>query len=812
MGIKVASNFFQITCDPKEVLYQYDVTFTPELRLFDVHVQSKIEAAVNSHLSELSPFFRKGSELFSRKSLSAIVAVVENITDGQGTPVSVTVSISLTPDLVPIQSNSKDMTILYSYILDKLAGFKSHQKLGNLYYNKAGRENEKLQVIGGFSCSAGFMAEIGHYLTVDSLYRAVHRKSILESMMSYIDSLMSEVPIDPASPPQIDIQSEWRRRCENTLVFAYNNGKVYRIKKVRFDLNPMSPLVLTGKKKRAPGALSYIDFYRRFYNRIIYDPNQPLLEAYSEKRSETVLLVPELCALTGLTDEMKKDRMLMHEVLQYSRVGTGDKLNQSVAICRDLFNGSISAPVVVDTASSSGKARQLMKDWKCSLSQVPARIDARVLEPCEVSFGQKRYVVEDGNFQRWTRNGSQCPVQLNRWIVIHTEQDRQLVDMWLRSMKELGGSGFSMHFAEPLRIVMGGNSDELRRILLDAVTPDIQLVMLFTPQKDSNRLYRVLKNVTTTVRPCISQVVKSETMRKRQSIVAIVTRVVMQISAKLLGPLWHINLETPLTPMMNEPTMIVGIDTFENKEFPRKSVIGFVASMDAFVSQYFSTTVLIDEIPRDDPVKYHDRVSQKIRHCMHEAFEAFADANEGVLPTNIVVYRNSVSKQEMKRVGQFDIEAILDSVKATNSETWDDHSKTKECAYDPHITYIMCMKNVPARFFLMGSPDGARNPPPGTVLEHVAPDSDLYSFYLVNQHVSRGSAAPTQYVVGYESSQFSVDAIQNLTFRLSHMYYNFPGAVRLPAPAQYAKKLAHMVATSVQAEVHPRLRETLYYL
>lgn len=813
MAIKLASNFFQISCDLKESLFVYDVSFTPELRSFSFPVQSAIEESVNSRLDTFRPFFRKGRLLYSRREVSLPSFEVE-VTDEHGVVNSVSVVIDGVAGQFPTLPSSKHMSVLYEFILDKLVGFKAHQKLGNLFYSSAGRENDKIQVIGGFSCSAGFMNEVGHYLTVDSLYRAIHRKNLLESMISFCDSLVGEPQWADADP-----QGEWHRRCSNSLIFSYVSGKVYRVKQVRFDLHPSSAFILTGSKAKqwanaSTASISYVDFYRRFYNRLIYDSNQPLLEAYSEKRSETVILVPELCALTGLTDEMKKDRMLMHEVLQYSRVGTGDKLNQCVAICRDLFNGTTSAPVI-DTSSSSGKARQLMKEWKCSLSHVPARVEARVLEPCEVSFGQKRYVVEDGNFQRWTRNGSQCPVQLNRWIVIHTEPDRQLADMWLRSMRELGGSGFGMHFGEPLRIVMSGNPEELNRILLDQITPDIQLVMMFTPQKDSNKLYRIFKTVTSTVRPCITQVVKSETMRKRQSIVAIVTRVVMQISAKLLGPLWHVNLETPLTPMMSEPTMIVGIDTFESKEFPRKSVLGFVASLDAFVSQYFSTSVLIDESPQ---AQYFDLVAQKIRLCMHEAFEAFADSNEGILPTNIFIYRNSVSKQEMKRIGQCEIEAILDSVKATNSETWEQNhngvpsSKTKECAYDPSITYIMCMKHVPARFFMMGSPEGAKNPPPGTVLDPVSPGSDLYSFYLVNQHVSRGSAAPTQYIVGYDSSCFTVDAVQNLTFKLSHMYYNFPGAVRLPAPAQYAKKLAHMVASSVQAQVHPRLKETLFYL
>ena len=819
-AVKLASNFFQITCDPKENLFAYSLNFEPHFGAFDESTQRNIEKQCNHLMADFFPYFRKGSRLYSRKQMETVNHKLEVLVDGE--TIAVTIMISPIESLSPMNANSRESSVLFEYILEKLAGYKHHQKLGHLFFSKSGREDEKMQVIGGFTSSAGHMAGIGHFLTVDSLFRAVHRRNVLESMVANIDSLMAESP--SYSPSVDDIQSEWKRRCENAVIIAYNNGRVYRVKRVRFDLNPTCVFTMKSKKGNPPMSISYADFYRRFYNRIVYDYNQPLLEVEAEKRSESVLLIPEFCALTGLTEEMRKDRMLMHEVLQYSRIGTSDKLNQCVAICRELFSGSTNAPVI-DTESFSGKARQLMKDWKCSLSHVPARVEARVLDPCEVSFGNKRYLVEDGNFQRWTRNGSQCPVQLSRWIVIHTEQDRQLVEMWLRSMRELGGGGFGMHFGDPLRLIMSGNPEELRGLLLDNITADIQLVMMFTPQKDSRKVYQILKQVTTTVRPCITQVVKSETMRKRQSVVAIVTRVVMQISAKMLGPLWHVNLDPNTTPMMAEPTMIVGIDTFENKEHPRKSVIGFVASTDAFISQYYSTTVMIDDLvasSRDDrnEGRYHELVAQKIRLCMHEAFEAFADSNEGILPTNIVVYRNSVAKSDMKKIGQFEVEAILDSIKATNSETWEqaggmtpqDDPRTKECAYDPSVTYIMCMNNVPARFFMMGSPEGPKNPPPGTVLDPVAPGTDHYSFYLVNQHVSRGSATPTHYIVGYDSSPFTVDAIQNLTFRLSHMYYNFPGGVRLPAPAQYAKKLANMVATSVQADVHPRLRETLYYL
>jgi aubergine len=54
--------------------------------------------------------------------------------------------------------------------------------------------------------------------------------------------------------------------------------------------------------------------------------------------------------------------------------------------------------------------------------------------------------------------------------------------------------------------------------------------------------------------------------------------------------------------------------------------------------------------------------------------------------------------------------------------------------------------------------------------------------------------------------------MENNLCLLSSMYYNWPGAVRVPAPCQYAHKLVTLIGTSVKKQVSDKLLDKLFYL
>ena len=87
-----------------------------------------------------------------------------------------------------------------------------------------------------------------------------------------------------------------------------------------------------------------------------------------------------------------------------------------------------------------------------------------------------------------------------------------------------------------------------------------------------------------------------------------------------------------------------------------------------------------------------------------------------------------------------------------------------------------------------------------------------YDFFLVSQSVRQGTVNPTSYNMVRDTSGLKPEHLQKLTYKLTHLYYNWPGTVRVPAPCQYAHKLALLVGDSLHKVPSNKLDDLLYYL
>uniref|UniRef100_A0A8C7R1S7 Piwi domain-containing protein n=1 Tax=Oncorhynchus mykiss TaxID=8022 RepID=A0A8C7R1S7_ONCMY len=87
------------------------------------------------------------------------------------------------------------------------------------------------------------------------------------------------------------------------------------------------------------------------------------------------------------------------------------------------------------------------------------------------------------------------------------------------------------------------------------------------------------------------------------------------------------------------------------------------------------------------------------------------------------------------------------------------------------------------------------NLPLRTVLDHTVTNRDwVYFFYLMAHHIQQGCGLPTHYISVYNTANLSPDHFSKvrLTFKMCHMYWNWPWTIQVPVPYKYGLKLAYL--------------------
>jgi len=237
-------------------------------------------------------------------------------------------------------------------------------------------------------------------------------------------------------------------------------------------------------------------------------------------------------------------------------------------------------------------------------------------------------------------------------------------------------------------------------------------------------------------------------------------------------------------------TMVIGYDTYHDSAQKGRSAGALVASLNKTFTKYLSVANL-----HTNPAQELD---DNICPAIARALRKYNDLN-GEMPQRIILYRDGVGDGQINYVLEHEIKAIEKCFQAAGINQ-----------ADLKFTYIIVSKRINTRFFRMnGKPS---NPPSGTVVDSDVTLPERYDFFLVSQSVNQGTVNPTSYNVVKDTSGLLPKHIQALTYKLTHLYYNWPGTVRVPAPCQYAHKLAFLVGESLHKEPSPELQETLFYL
>lgn len=358
---------------------------------------------------------------------------------------------------------------------------------------------------------------------------------------------------------------------------------------------------------------------------------------------------------------------------------------------------------------------------------------------------------------------------LNTWGIFHGDRDAQAANQFKSTFKQcLDQVGYESQDPAVHAVRGAMRSDGWIKALKEQLNDGVQMVVLIIPgQKGKSQLYDDLKRFLLTEYPIPSQVVLANTISRGKNLRSIVSKILIQVNAKLGGIPWAVdNL-----PFMDKPTMICGLDVFHATALGKKSVLALSASMNNSATTYWSTSVVQDDVGQE--------ASNSLCTGMSSACEAFKRAN-GAFPARIIFYRDGVGEGQVQGVCGAEISQIKQALAGLGLG-----DTTK-------LMYINTSKRVNTRLF-GGQPGRYQNPLPGTVVDQAITDKDVYEFYLVSVAARQGMTTPTRYTVVYDTIGGSPHQIEHLTYKLCYTYYNVSGAIKEPSVIRYAHRLAALV-------------------
>lgn len=195
---------------------------------------------------------------------------------------------------------------------------------------------------------------------------------------------------------------------------------------------------------------------------------------------------------------------------------------------------------------------------------------------------------------------------------------------------------------------------------------------------------------------------------------------------------------------------------------------------------------------------------------MKQSLQQFFAVNR-FLPDTIIVYRDGVGDGMLGGVVNHEVPQLVETFRQFDER------------YTPRLSVVVVKKRIHTRMFATSN-DRLENPPPGTIVDTDAVHKGWYDFFLVSQsvrqgrtffapsHLSTGTVTPTHYHVVYDSTGIAPEHMQLLTYKMCHLYYNWAGTIRVPAPCQNAHKVAYLAGKSLHRSPGQKLSHLLYYL
>ncbi|XP_078522505.1 piwi-like protein 2 [Lissotriton helveticus] len=744
-------NLIRINCQNEHV-YQYHVTFSP-----NVECKSMRFGMMKEHkdvTGDVTAF--DGLILYLPIKLQTTV----NLKSQRRTDdTEINIKIQMTKILEP----TSDLCIpFYNVVFRRVMRILDMKLVGRNFFDPSSAtvlHQYRLQVWPGYAASIR-RTDGGLFLLADVAHKVIRNDSVLDIM----NILYQET--------KEHFKDECTKQLIGNIVITRYNNRTYRIDDIDWNKTPKEKFTMADSSE-----ISFIEYYSKNYGITVKDQDQPLLiHRPNEKRSPPgkilgeILLLPELSYMTGIPEKMRKDFRAMKELTQ--QINLSPKQHH------------ISLRQLLKRIESCEGTRIEMARWGLRLDEDVYKANGRILPAEKINLRNNSYpTTEELNWTREvTREASISAIPMSFWALFYPKraatQAKELVSMIEKICSPIG-----MRVNQPSWVELKDDRIETYvkniKSILGSESNVQMVVCIITGTRDD--LYGAIKKLCCVQSPVPSQVINARTISQPNKLRSIAQKILLQINCKLGGELWGVDI--PLKQLM-----VIGMDVYHDPSRGMRSVVGFVASINNILTRWYSRVVF--QLP-------HQEIVDSLKLCLIAALQKYYEVNH-CLPEKIVVYRDGVSDGQLNTVAKYEIPQLQKCF-----ETFEN--------YSPKMVVIVVQKRISTNLYSASTAQFA-TPTPGTIIDHTVTSREWVDFFLLAHHVRQGCGIPTHYVCVLNTANLSPDHMQRLTFKLCHMYWNWPGTIRVPGPCKYAHKLAFLAGQVLHHEPAMQLCEKLFFL
>lgn len=543
---KLITNYFTISMRFSNYIYVYSVKFEEEIPDENTYLKMKILRGICGSLSPVFKYyFFTGTLLYSTQDIGTEPFKVETAEFGEKYIVEFLQSfvISLQDIKTPHKNIKKAQTVstFLNVALKNLLFSLNMIPLG-----KTGKyllQNEAVQlshfdisIWPGYKTSVRY-CDAGLVLEVDYVSKILQQKTVYQFLQEKREE---------AGQQGSNYQTEVKEALYKKSVMAwYGNKRFYVVTDIDFTKDPTTYYFVT-----TDGNVNIDQYFWKKYGIMIKDKKQPLIVSAKTNKDNVEIktyLVPELCGLTGLPENLINDHTTMKQVAKYTKLTPEDRTKRMQNLLKQFTRMDINS-----TPQQNEEERkinhslpgQIIKDWGFDIELKSHEVEGRILPPISIRLGNNQIAGVPPSGQFLFKQKICNPIALKKWILVHASFDKKIAENFVETLYK-AANVFEIEVEYPKYEESNGIRaadfiDAAMKSLCVLENPDI--IVFILPPTAIDEYKHIKRWAITQKMPILTQMIKTKTLQMEKALMAVCNKVILQINAKRNGDLWRVSI------------------------------------------------------------------------------------------------------------------------------------------------------------------------------------------------------------------------------------------------------------------------------